>query len=115
VRERVLQFTRLEEDVEREVDACAVSVGDEAGLFELVERELRALIAGVELLDTEVNGVGSVRDGGADGVEGAGWGEELGTGHLWKIRGRDEALRKTREALFGRLEAAFCAVQALSR
>ena len=82
VRERVLQFTRLEEDVEREVDACAVSVGDEAGLFELVERKLRALVAGVELLDTEVNGVGSVRDGGADGVEGAGWGEELGTGHL---------------------------------
>jgi hypothetical protein len=56
-------------------------VGDETGLLQLVQRELRALVAGVELLDTEVNGGGSVRDGGADSVEGTGWGEELGTGH----------------------------------
>ena len=81
VRERVLQFARLEEGVERQVDARAVAMGDETGLLELVQRELSALIAGVELLDTQVDGVGSVRDGGADGVEGAGGGEEFGTGH----------------------------------
>jgi hypothetical protein len=41
---------RLEQDVEREVDAGTPLVGDEAGLLELVERELGTVIARVEAL-----------------------------------------------------------------
>ena len=72
--ERVLHLVRLHEDVERQVDARAAAVGDGAGLFEFGERELRAVVARIELLDAQIDGVGAVRDGGADGVEGAGGG-----------------------------------------
>ncbi len=40
-----------------------------ARALELVERELRALVARVEPLGAEVHGVRTVRDSGADGVE----------------------------------------------
>ena len=56
-------------------------VRDAARLLELVERELRALVARVELLDAQVHGVGAVGDGGADGVEGAGGAQEFRAGH----------------------------------
>ena len=84
MRERVLHLVRLHEDVEREVDARAAAVRDRARLLELGERELRALVARVELLDAQIHGVGAVRDGGADGVEGAGGAEEFGAGHASK-------------------------------
>ncbi len=75
--ERVLEFTRFRQDVEREVHTPAVAVRDETGLREVVEGELRALVPRVELLDTEIHGVGAVGDGGADGVERSGGGEEF--------------------------------------
>ena len=77
-RERVGELARLDEHVEREVDAHAARVRERARLLELVERELRAFVARVEPLGAEVDGVGAVGDGGADGVERAGRGEELG-------------------------------------
>ena len=76
--ERVGELGGLDEDVEREVDAAAALVREAAGLAELVERELRALVARVEALGAEVDGVGAVGDGGANGVERAGGREELG-------------------------------------
>ena len=76
--ERVDELGRLDENVEREVDAAAALVRDAARLAELVEGELRALVARVEARRAQVDRVGAVRDGGADGVERAGGCEELG-------------------------------------
>ena len=78
--ERVDELGRLDEDVEREVDAPTALVRDAAGLAELVERELRAFVARVEPRGAEVDGVGAVGDGGANGVERAGGSEQLGDG-----------------------------------
>ena len=75
--ERVGELGRLHEDVEREVDPRAARRARAARSLELVERELRALVARVESLGAEIDGVGAVRDGGAHGVERAGRGEEL--------------------------------------
>ena len=47
---------------------------------QLIQGELRALVARVEARGAQVHGVGAVGEGGADGVEGAGGGEELGRG-----------------------------------
>ena len=68
-RECVDQLGRLDQDVEREVDAPLALVGDAAGLGQLVERELRAFVARVEPRRAEVDGIGSVGHGGANGVE----------------------------------------------
>ena len=80
VEQRVPQLGGLEQDVEREVDARPAGVGEAAGLLELVEGELRPVVAGVEALGAEVDGIRPVREGGAGGVEGAGGGEELRSG-----------------------------------
>jgi hypothetical protein len=56
-----------------------------AGLLQIVQRELRAVVAGVELLDAEVDGVGSVGEGGADGIETTG-----GSKKLWNRTAHNE-------------------------
>ena len=76
--ERVNKLGRLDEDVEREVDALPMLVREEACLLNFIEGELRALVAGVEAIGPEIHGVGPVRDRGSDGVERAGGREELG-------------------------------------
>jgi hypothetical protein len=53
-------------------------MGDAARLSELVEREVGAFVSRVEALGAHVDGVRAIGDGSADGVERAGWGEELG-------------------------------------
>ena len=52
-------------------------MGEAAGLLQLVEGELRPVVARVELLGAEVDGVGPVGEGGTDGVEGARGGKQL--------------------------------------
>ena len=59
----------LDENIEREVDTGAALVGNQAGLFELVHRELRAVVAGVELGCAAVHGVGAVGEGSADRIK----------------------------------------------
>jgi hypothetical protein len=39
--------------------------------FQLIERELSTLVARIEALGAEVNGVGAVGDGGSYSIEGA--------------------------------------------
>ena len=53
-------------------------MGDAAGLAELLEGELGAFVAGVELGGAEVDRVRTVGDGGAHGLERAGGCEKLG-------------------------------------
>ena len=77
VRQGLLELMRLDEHVEGEVDPHAARMGDGTGLRQLVERELRAFVAGVVHRRAEVDGVGAVGDGGAHGVEGAGGGEQF--------------------------------------
>ena len=60
--ERVDELGRLDEDVEREVDAPAALVREAARLAELVEGELRAFVARVEALGAQIDGVGAVGD-----------------------------------------------------
>ncbi len=67
--ERVDQLGRLDQNVEREVDAPLALVGDAASLGQLVERQLRAFVARVEPRGAEVDGVRSVGHRGANGVE----------------------------------------------
>ena len=64
--------------LQREVDADAARRRERARLLQLVEGELRAVVARVEALGAEVHGVGAVGDGGPDGVERAGGGEQFG-------------------------------------
>ena len=78
--ERVGELGRLDQDVQREVDAPSALVREAARLADLVERELRALVAGVEALRAEIDGVGAVRQRRAHGVERTGGREELGDG-----------------------------------
>src|SRR5690606_15434073 len=76
------QLGGLEQDVKRQVDANATLVRDGAGLRELVDGELGAVVSGIEACRTDIDGVGSVGDGGAHGVEGARGREQFGnTGH----------------------------------
>ena len=70
--QRVDELGRLDEDVEREVDPSAAFVGDAAGLAELIQGELRALVARVEARRSHVDGVGAIRDRGANGIERSG-------------------------------------------
>ncbi len=77
VEQRLAQLRGLHEDVEREVDAGAAGMRQKAGLFQLVHGELRAVVAGVEALGAEIDGVGPVGEGGTGGVEGAGGGKQL--------------------------------------
>jgi hypothetical protein len=76
--EGVGELRRLHEHVEREVDPHPAAVRELAGPLELVERELGAVVARVEALGAQVDGVGAVGDRGAHGVEGARRGEQLG-------------------------------------
>src|SRR5207237_7025345 len=75
---RLDQLVRLDEHVEREIDAAAAAVRDAAGLGQLLERELRALVARIETLRAEVHGVGAVGNGRADGVQGTCRRQQLG-------------------------------------
>lgn len=69
VLQRLGHLVRLDQDVEREVDARPALMSDQAGLLQLVHRELGPVVARVELRRTAVDGVGAVGDGGADGVD----------------------------------------------
>ena len=79
--QRVGQFSRLEEDVEGEVDARPLRVRDATRFRDLAHGELRALVTGVEALRAQIDGVRAIGDGGPDGVEGTGGGEEFGDVH----------------------------------
>ena len=68
-RKRVGDLVRLDQRVQRQVDANAARRGERARAFQLIERELRALVAGIEALGPEVNRVGAVRDGRPDGIQ----------------------------------------------
>ena len=74
------ELGRLEEDIEGEVDPASALVREPAGFPNLSERELRALVAGVEAIGPQIDGVGPVGERGPNGVERAGGGEELGGG-----------------------------------
>ena len=87
--QRVLELRRLEQDVEREVDADATRPRHRARLVELVERELGALVARVEAFDAHVDGIRAVGDGGANGVEGTGGSEEFGNLQRMKVLSAD--------------------------
>jgi hypothetical protein len=76
--ERVHQLARLDEDVEREVDAPPARVRQQARLLQLVEGELGPLVTGVEAGGAQIDGVGPVGHGGANGIQGAGGREKLG-------------------------------------
>ena len=78
--QRVNQFIRLDEDVQRQIDPAAPPVGEATGLGELVERELGAFVPGIELCRAEIDGVGAVGERGTNGVERSGGGKELGNG-----------------------------------
>ena len=84
--QRFAQLGRLEEDVEREIDARAALVRQPAGLLEVVERQLRAVVARVELLDAQVDGVRPVCQGGANSIEAPRWGEQFGNGAAHNAR-----------------------------
>ncbi len=68
-RQRVGELVRLDERVQREVDANATRRRERARALQLIERELRALVACIEALGPEVDRVGAVRHGGPDGIE----------------------------------------------
>ena len=70
--ERLGELTRFDENIQGEIDASAAAVRDATRISELVECELGAFVARVEALGPEINGVGTIRDGGANGVERAG-------------------------------------------
>jgi hypothetical protein len=53
-------------------------VGESTSLVEIVEGQLGVVVAGVELLDAEVDRVGPVGEGGTDGVKATCGGEQLG-------------------------------------
>ena len=53
-------------------------VREPARLVQLVERELRAIVARIEALGAEIDRVGAIGDGGPRGVERAGGRKELG-------------------------------------
>ena len=83
IKSAVPELGGLEENVEGQIDADAVGVRDLAGPPDVVEGELRAVVARVEALGPEVDGIRAVGDGRAHGLEAAGGGEELrhGLGH----------------------------------
>ena len=70
--ERIRQLGRLDQRVEREVDARAARVREAARLVELLERELRAIVARIEPLGAQIDGVGAIGDRGPRGIERAG-------------------------------------------
>src|SRR5690606_381717 len=78
--QRIAQFPRLEQDVQRQVDSPATLVRHATGLAYLIQRKLRALITSVVAECAEVNGVRAVRDGCANSVQGASGAEKLGHG-----------------------------------
>jgi hypothetical protein len=73
----VPEFRGLEQDVQREIHAYVSRPSHRTRLIELVERELRPLIARIEAFDAHVHGIRPVRDGGANGVKRTGWGEKF--------------------------------------
>ena len=90
VRHRVGKLAGLHEDVERQVDAYAVLVGQTTGCVQLVERELGTLVACIEALGAQVHRIGTVGHSRPDRVEGAGGGKKFrngarGAGHFRKI------------------------------
>src|SRR4029077_6327382 len=77
MQERLPELRRFEENVEREVDAHAPRVREAAGRLEILEGELRVVVARVEFLDAEIDRIGAVGDGRPNGVETPGGGEQL--------------------------------------
>ena len=72
------ELAGLDEHIQCEIDAAAVAVGDTTRLGQLLERELRAFVARVEALGAQVDGIGAVGDGRANGVERTSGREKLG-------------------------------------
>ena len=70
--ERVCQLGGLDEGVQREIDARPARVREPTCLIQLVERELRAIVARIESLGAQINRVGAIGDRGPRGVERAG-------------------------------------------
>lgn len=83
--QRIDELGGLDENVQREVDATTTLMRDAARFAKLLERELRAVVAGVEARRAHVDGVGAIGDGGADGVQGTSGGEQLGDRHSEKL------------------------------
>jgi len=85
--QRVVQLGRLEEDVERQIDPGPVRVRQAAGLLQVIQGQLRPLVAGIELLNAEVDRIGAVAERGTNGVEAPGGSEELrdGARHEGKV------------------------------
>ena len=77
IRESLHQLGRLDQHVEGEVHACPTRMSDRTGLLQLIERELRALVAGVVHGRAEIDGIGAIGDGCAHRVERAGGSEEF--------------------------------------
>ena len=76
--ERLGELTRFQQDVQREVDAAAALVREPAGFGDLIQRELRAFVAGIEAIRAQIDGIGTVGEGGAHGVKRSSRGEQLG-------------------------------------
>ena len=91
-RERVVELRGLDERVERQVHARAARVREAARLVELLEGELRAIVARIESLGAEVDGVGAVGDCCPCGIERAGGREELGDGARRHLNAKASAL-----------------------
>ena len=69
VEQRIPQLGWLEEHVESEIDARTARVREAAGVPEVVERQLRPVVARIEPFDAEIDRIGTIRDGGPDCVE----------------------------------------------
>lgn len=67
--ESVFDLAGLDQGVECQIDAGASRVREPARDFQLIERELRALVAGIVSLRAEVNGISPVGDGGSHSIE----------------------------------------------
>jgi hypothetical protein len=69
------ELGRLDQNIEGQVDPNAAGVREIAGLLQLLERELGAIVPRVEALRAQVDGVRAVGHGRPDGVQRARGGE----------------------------------------
>jgi hypothetical protein len=67
--QRGLQLARLDQGVDRQLDTNAAGVREPARSLQLIERELRPLVAGIVSLRAEVYRVCAVGDCGPHGIE----------------------------------------------
>jgi hypothetical protein len=75
--QRVLKLRRFYKRVECQVYPNTAGMRDPTCGLELIQRELRALIASIESLGAEVYGVGAIRDCCANGIERSCGGKKL--------------------------------------